>query len=140
MSKKVYDKHEAAAFLDCSLANINYHLYVSKLLPKPTRYYGRLLWTRDQLDRFAQNPARRTGTESGQRLITVSHLMQESTNALNGDIYNLEGEAVSGVYYRGAAVIQITRPTGARLYKVYTADKNIHEVSGNTRLAVMDSE
>lgn len=139
MSKKVYDKHEAAAFLDCSLANINYHLYVSKLLPKPTRYYGRLVWTHSQLQTFKGNPARRTGNGSGRQMVTVSHMMQESTSASTGDFYLLRGDALGGVQFRGEPVTQISRPAGGRIYKIHTT-ANIYQVSGNARLIVKDSE
>lgn len=137
MAEKVFDKHEAAEYLGTTEANLFYHHYNSKQLKGGKLRYGRLTWTRAQLDAFKDATPRpgfkeRPGVES----ITVS------TYWKNPEYAQMQKDGLARFEFAGHELVSVERDTdNTRLYRVKLwnpTDKQttVYEFWNNTRLVM----
>lgn len=84
------DKHQAAEYLNISVSTLFYHHYTSplQLLPKPTKVYGRLMWTKEQLDEFkSKNPTPGFKLREGNPSVTLAEYVADRLDRTDKDYY-----------------------------------------------------
>lgn len=127
-----YDKYDAANYTGLSVETIFYHHYKSGNLKGGIKHFGRIVWTKTQLDEFMRiNPER--GVVSVNRITAAAFIGQEL-------IKNLDSSDVE-YRYKGQRVINVERDfNDTRRYYITTADKFEHQCWNNTRLEVVKKD
>lgn len=125
-----YDKYDAAKYTGLSVETIFYHHYKSGNLKGGVKHFGRVVWTKEQLDAFlANNPER--GFVSPNHITAAAFIGQELNK-------NLESPDIE-YRFKGQRIIHVERDfNDTRAYYITTADKVTHTVWNNSRIERVD--